>query len=187
MTVIATTNRRDADRLASTASFAAISTPLGEFRLYEMPDGSLRTTWKSDSMHEPAFEAARRDPDLRPGIMRDLHRYFASAGDAAFRDAETPRGPDFFRRCWEACRTIPRGEVRSYGWLAQAAGSGPESARAAGQAMRRNPMPVIIPCHRVIASDGRLHGFAGQMSGAQINLKRRLQELEGRLFQAPLP
>ena len=57
--------------------------------------------------------------------------------------------PPFFRTAWEACRAIPRGETRSYGWLAAAAGS-PRAVRAAGQAMAHNPLAFVIPCHRVV-------------------------------------
>ena len=68
--------------------------------------------------------------------------------------------PPFFRAAWEACLTIPRGETRSYAWVAAAAGS-PGAFRAAGQAMARNRLAVVVPCHRVIGSDGGLHGYGG--------------------------
>ena len=81
----------------------------------------------------------------------------------------------FHAAAWEACRSIPAGETRSYGWLAAQAGS-PRAVRAAGQAMARNKLPIIVPCHRVIASDGDLRGFG---KGAnQLDLKRRLLDLE---------
>jgi methylated-DNA-[protein]-cysteine S-methyltransferase len=81
--------------------------------------------------------------------------------------------PSFLRRALTAARGIPRGQVRSYAWLAAAAGN-PRAARAAGQAMARNPVPIIIPCHRVVASDGSLGGFGGG-----LGMKRRLLALEG--------
>jgi len=172
--------QRSAARASSRVPrYVAIPTPLGEFRLYKLGDGSLRSTWNVDAPADPFLAGAKRDPDLRPGLVRALTRYFAGAGNVDFGEAETPGGTQFFRRCWDACRTIPHGQTRSYAWLAKRAGSGPKSARAAGQAMRCNPLPVIIPCHRVVASDGRLHGFAGCTSGAPLNLKRALLELEG--------
>ena len=64
----------------------------------------------------------------------------------------------FHRQVLELVRTIPYGEVRSYGWVAQQLGR-PRAARAVGQALHRNPVPIIIPCHRVIASNGSLRGF----------------------------
>ena len=79
----------------------------------------------------------------------------------------------FFKKAWEVCRTIPFGETRSYGWLAEKAGN-IRAARGAGQAMARNRLPLLVPCHRVVASDGSLHGFGG----GGLPLKSRLLEME---------
>lgn len=69
-------------------------------------------------------------------------------------------GTDFQRSVWAATRTIPYGETRNYAWIAKRIGK-PRAPRAVGQALKINPLPVIIPCHRVIASDGSLRGFGG--------------------------
>ena len=79
----------------------------------------------------------------------------------------------FFAAAREACRSIPPGETRSYQWLAEAAGS-PKASRAAGQAMARNPLPLVIPCHRVVGSGGGLHGYGG----GGLGVKARLLEME---------
>lgn len=79
----------------------------------------------------------------------------------------------FTLSAWQACARIPRGETRSYGWLASEAGR-PGAARAAGQAMARNRFPPLVPCHRVIGSSGSLHGYGGG-----LELKARLLEAEG--------
>ena len=84
------------------------------------------------------------------------------------------RGSRFQRRVWRALRAIPRGETRSYGWLAGRAGRR-GAARAVGQAMARNPVPLVIPCHRVVGADGCLVGFGGG-----LDLKQRLLDLESR-------
>jgi O-6-methylguanine DNA methyltransferase len=91
----------------------------------------------------------------------------------------TPKASPFFERCWKACRSIPAGETRTYGWLAKAAGNA-QAVRAAGQAMRRNPLPVIVPCHRVVGANG-LGGFAGSDDprGASCRLKAWLLRREG--------
>ncbi len=78
----------------------------------------------------------------------------------------------FQREVWQAARSIPYGDTRTYGWLA-AAINRPLAARAVGQALGRNPVPVIIPCHRIIAGDGSLGGFTGG-----LDIKRRLLDLE---------
>ncbi len=82
---------------------------------------------------------------------------------------------EFYIRAWNACRSIPRGETRTYGWLARQAGN-PNASRAAGQTMARNRVPLIVPCHRVVGSDGSLRGFG---SGSErLDLKRWLLDME---------
>jgi methylated-DNA-[protein]-cysteine S-methyltransferase len=84
--------------------------------------------------------------------------------------------PEFTRRVLLACRAIPFGRTRTYADLAREVGR-PQAARAVGQVMRRNPMPLVIPCHRVVGSNGSLVGFAG---GARaLDLKASLLALEG--------
>lgn len=81
-------------------------------------------------------------------------------------------GPPFFRKVWSALRRVPRGEVCTYGQLARAARS-PRAMRAVGQAMARNPLPLVVPCHRVIADHARLGGYTGG-----VERKRALLALE---------
>ncbi|MBM4112949.1 MAG: methylated-DNA--[protein]-cysteine S-methyltransferase, partial [Phycisphaerae bacterium] len=113
-----------------------------------------------------------------PARLADRLARAARGKPADFRDIPTPRASPFKRRCWDAARRIPRGETISYGELARRAGS-PGAARAAGQAMRTNPLPLIVPCHRVVASNG-LGGYAGTMdrSDARCRTKLGLLELE---------
>ncbi|RKY02473.1 hypothetical protein DRP77_07865, partial [Candidatus Poribacteria bacterium] len=85
-------------------------------------------------------------------------------------------GTPFMRKVWEAVRAIPYGEVRTYGWVARTIGS-PRAFRAVGMALARNPLPLIVPCHRVIGSDGTLKGFTAP---GGIEMKRRLLEHERR-------
>jgi methylated-DNA-[protein]-cysteine S-methyltransferase len=79
----------------------------------------------------------------------------------------------FRRRVMELCISIPHGETRTYKWLAEEAGS-PRAARAAGRVMATNPLPIVVPCHRVIGSDGGLHGY-----GAGLPMKEALLRAEG--------
>jgi methylated-DNA-[protein]-cysteine S-methyltransferase len=83
---------------------------------------------------------------------------------------------EFQRSAWLALRDIPKGETRSYGWLTRHIGAPASAIRAVGQAMGENPVPPWLPCHRVVASDGSLHGYGGGLA-----LKRELLELEGAL------
>lgn len=151
---------------------------MGAFALVEREDGSLRTGWVGRLGLDRA-ELGVEDPSLRPLLVRDLTRYFAGE-NVDFSDVELPGGPAFFSACWEAARRIPRGQTRSYAELAVMAGGKASAARAAGQAMRSNPVPILVPCHRVIASGGGIGGFGGsrEAEGFELNLKRRLLALE---------
>ena len=120
------------------------------------------------------YPAARHDPSAPPlpALRRQLAEYFA--GERTRFDLPlAPAGTDFQRRVWSALRDIPYGETRSYAELARTVGR-PRGSRAVGQANRRNPIGVVIPCHRVIAADGGLGGYAGG-----LDRKRRLLEIEG--------
>ncbi|MBI4055757.1 MAG: MGMT family protein [Elusimicrobia bacterium] len=85
------------------------------------------------------------------------------------------RYPEFDRKVWRACAQIPRGQTRSYGWIAKRIGN-PKAARAVGQALKRNPFAPIIPCHRVLRQDGSLGGYGGKRG---IPKKIRLLQKEG--------
>jgi methylated-DNA-[protein]-cysteine S-methyltransferase len=105
-------------------------------------------------------------------LIKRFQAYF-SGGVAAFPDKLDYYGfTPFQRAVWEATRRIPHGQTRSYGWVAQQLGK-PGAARAVGQALGRNPFPIIVPCHRVLAADGGLGGFSGG-----LEMKRLLLELE---------
>lgn len=83
---------------------------------------------------------------------------------------------DFEWKVLKAASTIPLGETRSYQWVAKTIGS-PRAVRAVGQALRKNPYPLIIPCHRVIKSDGSPGGYAGKMDGKKMRLLEWEQEI----------
>ena len=109
----------------------------------------------------PELESARHDPPGLEEIRRLLVAYVRGEEESLDQIAlDLDDAPPFFRAAWEACLTIPRGETRSYAWVAAAAGS-PGAFRAAGQAMAHNRLAVVVPCHRVIGSDGGLHGYGG--------------------------
>lgn len=164
--------------------FRYIHNPFLPFVLIQEDDGRLQTSWPDENLRT-RLELCREDDQLLPDLMRRLQAYFVGE-QVDFSDVPLPPAADFLRRCWEACRAIPRGEVRSYGDLAILAGSGKNASRAAGQAMRRNLLPIIVPCHRVLAASGHLHGFSGSTDpqGKSISLKRSLLEMEGVRLEA---
>jgi methylated-DNA-[protein]-cysteine S-methyltransferase len=103
---------------------------------------------------------------------RQLQAYFAGER-RAFDLPVMMRGTAFQRRVWEELTEIPYGETWSYGELARRVGA-PDAARAVGQALHHNPVPIVVPCHRVVGARGELTGFGGG-----IDMKRRLLRLEG--------
>ena len=120
----------------------------------------------------PEAAGAVSDPPRFEELRLRLEQLFAGE-PVDFDDAlDLEEDSGFFCRAWQACRSIPRGETRSYAWLAAQAGN-PRALRAAGQAMARNRVTIIIPCHRVIASDGTLCGYGGG-----LELKQRLLDME---------
>ena len=110
---------------------------------------------------------------LQP-YVNELEEYFAGKR-RKFSFPLDLRGTDFQLACWRALLAIPYGETRSYAAIARAVGK-PNAFRAVGMANNRNPVAIVVPCHRVIASDGTLCGYGGG-----LDTKRRLLELEGAL------
>lgn len=122
---------------------------------------------------EPRFRFEESCEALQPYVQQ-LKEYFAGER----REFSFPldlRGTDFQVACWRALLAIPYGETRTYGDIARAVGR-PQGFRAVGMANNRNPVAIVVPCHRVIASDGTLCGYGGG-----LEIKRQLLELEGAL------
>ena len=88
---------------------------------------------------------------------------------------EMKKYPPFYQKVWRACATIPKGQVRTYGWVARRIGK-PGAARAVGQALGKNPFAPVVPCHRVVGADGRLGGFSAP---GGVEAKRKLLRKEG--------
>lgn len=110
---------------------------------------------------------------LRP-YTRELEEYFAGVR-REFTFSLDLRGTEFQLACWRALQQIPYGQTRTYADIARAVGR-PQGFRAVGMANNRNPLAIVVPCHRVIASDGTLCGYGGG-----LDVKRKLLQLEGAL------
>ena len=124
-------------------------------------------------------QAARNmlEPDVRAAsILADAQGQLIDYLEGKRRDFSVPvdmtQGTAFQRRVWRAILRIPYGRVRSYQWVAEKVG-GKQYARAVGMALGANPVPIVVPCHRIIAHDGSLGGF-----GCGLPMKRRLLKLE---------
>lgn len=115
-----------------------------------------------------------QDSHSYAGLADKLQRYFSGEAKDFPDKLDLDGTTDFQQSVWRVVRQIPRGKTRSYGWVAAKAGS-PKAARAVGRAMATNPVPIIIPCYRVISGNGKLGGFGGG-----LKLKKFLLDLEER-------
>ena len=127
-----------------------------------------------------AYPEAEEARDLLPGLRRQVIDYFAGRPARFSADVDLSALPPFRARVLAACKRIPYGKTASYADLAKAAGR-PGAARAVGGAMANNPLPLVIPCHRVLRSDGSLGGFS---SPDGIETKKRMLALEGAMAEA---
>ena len=163
----------DTLRTACTAQ-ARFDTPLGPVLLARTARG-LAGLWFDGQRHHPGTLAAPRrvdDPLLR-GAAELLQRYFAGE-PVAFDLPLDLHGTPFQQSVWRALLQIPAGRTSSYGAIARGLGT-PQAVRAVGAAIGRNPLCVIVPCHRVLGQDGSLTGYAGGLPR-----KRSLLALEAR-------
>ena len=167
------------DTSACTAQ-TTINTPLGKLLLARTTKG-LAGVWFDGQKHHPAPLTAMRSPDdeLLRRAAEQLHAYFAGEG-LGFDVPLDLQGTPFQRAVWQALRAIPSGATCSYGDIARTLAA-PQAMRAVGAAVGRNPLSVIVPCHRVIGSSGSLTGYAGG-----LERKRALLALEQRVAHAAL-
>ena len=147
--------------------------------LMETPMGPLGLAWEGDTLTGVDLEPGPGGQDTAPTavpdpIRRQLEAYF-SDGRTVFDLPLAAGGTAFQRRVWSAMAAIPPGRTRTYGEIAREIGSAP---RAVGQACRANPVPIVVPCHRVVGAQG-LGGFAGDTSGRRVAVKRWLLRHEG--------
>jgi methylated-DNA-[protein]-cysteine S-methyltransferase len=153
------------------AGWVGILSSTGGLRRIILPRKSAR------EVRDLLGSSAAPAPDDATDLAKRFQAYF-SGRRADFPDRLDLSGATpFQRQVWRAARLIPYGQTRSYRWVASQIGQ-PGAARAVGQALGKNPLPVVIPCHRVVASDGSLGGYS-----EGIEMKKFLLELE----KIPLP
>ena len=161
---------------AAEAAYGSIGSPIGDLLTVVSHRGVLAIGFESDDSDTILGSIAAKVtpsiidlPSAVDGVAGELDAYFRgdlrSFRSSVDRSLMTP----FQRNVLDATEQIPMGEVRSYGEIAAAAGK-PKGAQAAGQALGANPIPIIIPCHRVVAADGSLRGYAGGLDRKQFLL-----------------
>lgn len=150
---------------------SVVDSPLGPLTLV-VTDGGLAGLYMTDHRHQPdAGRFGDRVPDALPPAREQLTAYFAGTLTTFDLPLRAP-GTDFQLRVWSALREIPYGRTTTYGELAAEIGS-PTASRAVGLANGRNPISIVVPCHRVVGADGSLTGYGGG-----LERKRSLLALE---------
>lgn len=143
----------------SDIKYAVSPSPLGDIAIAVSGKGVRRLALPSQLALRPFPSDWQRDDDVAADARTQLAEYFAGAR----RDFDLRldiQGTDFQQQVWAALQTVPFGEVCTYGDLAKQIGR-PKAVRALGAANGRNPLPIIVPCHRVIAANGQLSGYFG--------------------------
>lgn len=148
-----------------------IDSPVGKLKLVASELALVAILWENDNPRRVVLGNLRKD-DRQPILVeaeRQLKEYFEGKR-RSFSIPLEMRGTPFQQSVWEALLAIPFGETRSYGQLAKQLGK-PTAMRAVGAANGRNPISIVVPCHRVIGSSGKLTGFAGGLKAKEHLLK----------------
>jgi methylated-DNA-[protein]-cysteine S-methyltransferase len=166
------------------AGFCAIAWSDAGVTRFHLPTSTAEAT--EHSLRRRLIDAeAGTPPAAVSKVIEAAQRYFAGEQVDFSNVSLDLRGQDdFFGRIYAAARRVGWGQTTTYGSLAKELGAGPEAARAVGQAMAKNPVPLIIPCHRVLAAGGKLGGFSAPGGSTT---KQRMLEMEGRRAEPPKP
>jgi methylated-DNA-[protein]-cysteine S-methyltransferase len=146
----------------------------------DSPIGPLGLIASEAGLQSVLFDGGRISPEGSSPVLDEAARQLEAYFDGDLVTFDLPlelKGTEFNRRCWVALASIPYGQTVSYGEQARRLGLGNDAARAVGAANGRNPLPIVLPCHRVIGADGSLTGFGGG-----LHVKRFLLEHEGALL-----
>ncbi len=161
-------------------AYKVMQSPVGNLKLVASDQGLVAILWQNDKPSRVRLNELVEDKThaILLDTERELGEYFAGKRKK-FSIPLDMRGTSFQKNVWHALLAIPFGETRSYGQLAKQLGN-PQAMRAVGAANGRNPISIIVPCHRVIGSSGKLTGFAGGLETKAQLLS--LEESGGRLF-----
>ncbi|RJQ43805.1 MAG: methylated-DNA--[protein]-cysteine S-methyltransferase [Nitrospiraceae bacterium] len=146
------------------------------YDIFQSPLGYLYLIFSGKVLSGVSFQKPSDIPFKKghaPKIfLKQLSVYFQGGNKEFSQEVVFLAGTEFEKKVWSVLKKIPFGETRTYKWVAEKIGK-PAAARAVGQALSKNPIPIVIPCHRVIESDGSLGGYS---SGVEV--KKRLLEME---------
>ena len=159
-------------------TWSDLDSPIGPLRVHT--DGSSIT-----AVEFHPFRAATGEMDDAHPVLVEAKRQLQSYFDGELRDFDLPLAPvgtDFRRRVWAALVEIPYGATTSYGVVARRLGLAPGASRAVGTANGANPIPIVVPCHRVVGADGSLTGYAGGLERKRLLLDLERKSTEPALF-----
>ncbi len=172
--------------------FALFETAIGTCGLAWGPNGLVGARLPDSAGEAPRHGFTRRIPDAVPAepppevaqVIRRIQDLLAGGKDDDLRDVvlDLDRVSEFQRRVYAIARAIPPGETRTYGEIARRLGDDPRLARDVGEAMGKNPWPIVVPCHRVVAAGGKLGGFSAP-GGSRTKL--RMLQIEGAAAAGP--
>lgn len=140
---------------------------------YETPVGTVCIEENGTAVTGLYFSSERSGDEKETPLLKEAHRQLMEYFEKKRKNFELPlmpEGTDFQKKVWEALRTIPYGETRSYGEIARQIGN-EKACRAVGGANNKNPIMIFIPCHRVIGADGSMVGFGGGLPAKKYMLK----------------
>ncbi len=145
------------------------------YEIFDSPVGILYLIYSGKKLTGIRFDKPSNIP-LRPSsqntLRHELREYFNNGLDIFSQEIHFTTGTEFDHKVWRTLKEIPFGETRTYKWLAERIGK-PNASRAVGRSLSRNPIPIVLPCHRIIESDGSIGGFSGG-----VVIKRRLLDME---------
>jgi methylated-DNA-[protein]-cysteine S-methyltransferase len=165
-------------RRTMSRTHTVVPSPIGPLTVVREDDGALVRLAMSPPSRLDAEERGERTEEEFADVVRQLGEYFAGER-TAFDLPLRPVGSPFELAVWDQLTRIPYGETRSYGYVAKAVGE-PGGAQAVGAANGRNPLAIVVPCHRVIGADGSLVGFGGGLPRKRFLLD--LEQRADRLF-----
>jgi methylated-DNA-[protein]-cysteine S-methyltransferase len=151
---------------------------------FQLPTKSAEATERMLRRRLPGAEPGAPTPEVAEVVVAAKRYFEGEKADFSGVTLDLDGQEAFFRQVYDAVRQLGWGQTTTYGSLAKELGAGPEAARDVGQAMARNPVPLIIPCHRVLAAGGKVGGFSAPGGSAT---KLRMLELEGVHLGPPPP
>ena len=152
-------------------SYKYFASPVGKLKLVASETGLIAILWENDTPRRVPLTDLVEDvhQEILVETGRQLSEYFAGKRDT-FSIPLDMRGTAFQKNVWEALQTIPFGKTLSYGQIAKQLGR-PTASRAVGAANGRNPLSIVVPCHRVVGASGKLTGFAGGLEAKALLLQ----------------